>query len=351
MQHPPPVTLDELQVLAAGDGPFVSIYIDMAPTRRDTLVARIAAIADGLRELGAPPALVERTTTPFLAPPPNRSAMGIVASNDGRYVVSTSPEPLRRDVGTYEPVPRLGPIIEWSQQMITHAIVREGVSGRVDVVIFGADGSTSARAGMSGGDNSSDVEELLVRHQPHAVFVAGAELDGIHARLLDLILAQRLPSSCHVERVADDGDDALADAVVRHTASVVAERKVRLLTEFRFEKSHGRAVDGVDDVVDAANRGAIATLLANADPDDHRRAELRDNTTIVPVDTAEEGDEIAEGGVRVVDALIHATLAKGGAPVILPKTGERGPTDDVGAMLRPRDAQGLINGDVGRTGS
>ncbi|GJM37967.1 MAG: hypothetical protein DHS20C19_13340 [Acidimicrobiales bacterium] len=346
MHHPPPVTLDELQVLAVGEQPFVSIYVDMSPARRDSLVARIAAIADGLRELGAPSGIVEKTTTPFLAPPLDRSAMGLVASSDGRFVISTSPEPLHRDVGAYGRVPRLGPIIEWSQQMLTHAVVREDAHGRADIVVFGADGSTTARAGMSLRDDSADVGELLVRHQPHAVFVAGGDQERVKARLLDLVLAQRLPPSCHVEGLADEGDDALADAVVRHTASVVAERKVRLLAEFRFETSHGRAVGGVDDVVAAANAASIATLLANTDPDDHRRAAIRDDASIVPVDNAEPGVEIADSEVRLVDALIHSTLAKGGAPVIMPRTGEKGPADDLGAMLRPRDAQGLINRDT-----
>lgn len=341
--HPPVVDRDDLRDLAHGTPPFVSIYLDLSPTNRDTLVARIAAVADGLRDLGAPADLVERTTTPFLAPPRDRSAMGIVSSSDGRVVIASSPEPINRDLGEFGLVPHLAPVIEWSQQMITHAIVRSTGPERTDVVIFGADGTTHSTPAVDISRDLDELTQLLVSHSPSAVFLFGANLTAVHDALTELVLAQRLPSSCRLEMFDDGDDDQVADAVVRHAASVVASRKVELLSEFRFELSHGRAVEGVDAVVHAANEGLIATLIANADPNDHRRAEILGDGTIRHHVGTESTAPVAARGERLVDAIVLRVLRKSGAPVIIPRTGDRGPADDLGALLRPRDAADLMD--------
>ncbi|MEQ8840805.1 MAG: hypothetical protein RIB98_07475 [Acidimicrobiales bacterium] len=331
----------------------MSIYVDMSENRRDSLVARVAAIADGLEALGTPTELVRTSTTPLLAPPPGRSAMAVLASSDDRVLVASSPDPLHEDVGEFGAVPRLGPAIEWSQQMITHAVVREVDGDRADVMVFGADGTTTSLPSLTAVDGAATAGdpaaadnafgEFLTAHDPAAVFVVGGGLSAIWKSLQDLVLSEHLRPDCHLERL-ESGDDAdVAEAVVRHTASVVATRKVRLLQDFRFELSHERAVEGFEGVVAAVNDGRVATLLLHDDPDDHRRAIVHPDGSMVAVPP----DEIAAAGdgqeVRLADALICATLQRGGAPVILPSTGEKGPADDLGALLLPRPPAGLID--------
>jgi hypothetical protein len=345
MTTTPSIGRSELTALVAGAPPFTSVYLDVSPSRRDTLIERLAAIADGLRDLGAETEEIERATSPFIAPPDDVSAMAAITSRDGRTLISSSPEPIHRDVGEFGEVPRLGPVIEWSQQMVTHAVVRPSAEGGLAIVVFGADGSVSELTVDS--DTGPAGVVALVSHRPAAVFLAGFEGDevgeSVRDQLREAILRQELPSDCVLETLDTDDNDELADMVVRHTATVVARRKVEMLQRLRFERSHDQAVEGIDAVIEAANDGTISTLILNTDPDDKRWVSLRpDHTMDVPSDdlaAAPPGDNTA----RLVDALIARTLRTGGVPVIVPHTGERGPDDDVGALLRPLPPLGLID--------
>ena len=336
-EHPPRVTRTDLEQLALGRPPFVSMYVDMSADHRATLVERVAAIADGLLELGATPELVARVTNPFLAPPSDRSAMGVVTSSDGRYVIGVSPEPLVRDFGDLAAVPHLAPVIEWSQEMITHCVIRRARDGEPHLAVFGADGRTYADVGAPEPTEDELVEEI-VAHDPAAVFVVGPEHESLLGRIRALIVSVELRPDCRVIELDDGTDEEVADAVVRHTASVVAERKVELLRDFRFERSHGQAVEGIDAVLDAVNSGQVSTLLLDADPDDHRRVRVRPDGTLELHQPADDGDS-----VPLTDAVVWATLARGGVPVVMPSTGERGPDDDLGAFLFPRPPAGIID--------
>ena len=335
--HPAKVSRSDLEELALGQPPFVSIYVDLSLERRDTLVERVAAIAGGLLALDAPAELVERTTTAFLAPSDDRAAMGVVASTDGRSIVATSPEPLVRDLGDFSPVPRLATMIEWSQQMLTHAVVRRGEGGNADLVVFGADGTTHHTATV---DAAETLATEIAAHGPAVAFVVGADFEALLEQIRKLVATNELRADCRIIELDDGSDDEVADAVVRHTASVVAERKVEMLQDFRFEQSHGKAIEGIENVLDAANAGRISTLLVNADPDDHRRAVIGPSGLVTLHDATTDD---AGHPVPLADALIWATLARGGTPVILPATGEQGPTDDIGAFLTPRPPLGLID--------
>lgn len=344
MTTTPSIGHPELKSLVEGAPPFTSVYLDVSPARRETLIERLAAIADGLRELGAETDEIERATNPFIAPPEDVSAMAAITSRDGRTLVSTSPEPLERDVGEFGEVPRLGPVIEWSQQMITHAVVRPALGGELAIVVFGADGSVTECPPES--PTGAAAVDALAPHQPAAVFVAGFEGDEAGASVRDeireAILRQELPSWCVLEMLDADNSDELADLVVRHAATVVARRKVEMLQRFRFEQSHDQAVEGIDAVIRAANEGAISTLILNTDPDDKRWVSLLpDQTMVVPSDDLAAAPD--DRSARLVDALIARTLRTGGVPVVVPHTGERGPADDLGALLRPLPAVGLMD--------
>lgn len=334
--HPPSVTTDDLRELASGRPPFVSIYIDTSAEGRDTLVQRVAAVANGLRALGTPPDMVRRTTTAFLSPPPDRAAMAVIAASDGRSVIASSPEPLARDIGDYGAVPRLGPLIEFSQQMITHAVVRRAASGAESLIVFGADGSSHDSVDIS----RDELVAELAHHDPAAVFLVGAGFADLRDRLDRQVTDGRLRADCRIEELPDGTDDDVAEAVVRHTADVVARRKVDLLRDLRLQRSLDVAVEGLDAVVAAVNSGRVATLLVNCDPDDPRRAVITESGSVVPVDGAKP--QTGEP-VRLVDALIWSVLRRGGAPVIIPSTGENGPDDDLGALLTPGHAQQLID--------
>ncbi|MEZ5244905.1 MAG: hypothetical protein R2707_07405 [Acidimicrobiales bacterium] len=336
------MTTAELQHLARGQAPFVSIYVDTRTAHRDTLVQRVAAVADGLCVLGAPDDIVRRTTTAFLAPPADRAGLAVVASSDGRTVVASSPEPFERDVGLYSRVPYLGPMIEIAQQSITHAVVRDTEHGVPDLTVFGADGSVQTTTAAAP-QRTDDVLAEVVRHDPAVVFVVGDAPTSMVTHLERMVAENRLRPDCRIEPLDEGTDDDVADAVVRHAAGVVASHKVELLREFRFERSHGRAVDGIDAVVAAVNAGLVATLILNADPDDHRRAIVGSEGDIVPLDGPVASPSPAVDEVPLVDALIWATLARGGAGAVIPTTGDGGPADDIGALLIPRPANGLID--------
>lgn len=344
MSHSPTVTRADLEHLVKGIPPFVSIYVDMRPGNRDTLVERVAAIADGLGALGAPAELVAEATTPLLAPTDERAAMAVLASSDGRLVITGSPDPLNYDIGAFSPLPSIGPVIEWSQQMITHVVVRERADARADVMVFGADGATASYPTIDPEISADDpVLDFIAAQDPAAVFVVGEGLSSLWAELRELVLTERLRPDCQLERLDAGDDDQVADEIVRQTANVVATRKVKLLESFRFEKTHDNAVEGVEAVVEAVNAGRVSTLLANDDPDDPRRGTLLADGTIVPVPEGEIADRRAGEEVPLVNALLCATLARSGTPVIIPSTGETGPNDDLGALLLPRPRAGLID--------
>lgn len=339
--HAPEVTTADLAGLALGRPPFVSVYLDLSTEHRDTLSERIAAVADGLLELGATPEMVKRATTPFLAPRSDCAAMGVVCSTDGRTMIASSPEPLARDLGDVAPVPRLAPMIEWGQQMVTHAVIRRGDDGGVQLTVFGADGSSEPAAAVDD-DRVDDLLDRAVAHEPSVVFVIGDRFRSVVDRLRELVVTNELRPDCRIIELPDGSDGDVADDVVRHTASVAAERKVELLRDFRFERSHGQAVEGIDDVLDAVNEGRVATLLVDADPDDHRRLAVGPDARIsLPADPPDpDGPPL----VHLADGLIWATLARGGSSVVMPSTGERGPDDDVGVFLLPRPPADLLRG-------
>jgi hypothetical protein len=341
MLHAPKVTAADLAGLALGRPPFVSVYLDLSAEHRDTLSERIAAVADGLLELGATPEMVKRATTPFLAPRSDRAAMGVVCSTDGRSMIASSPEPLARDLGDLAPVPRLAPMIEWGQQMVTHAVIRRGDDEGVQLTVFGADG-TSEPAAAADDDRVEELVERAVVHEPSVVFVIGDRFAPLVERFHELIVTNELRPDCRIVELADGTDGDVADAVVRHTASVVAERQVELLRDFRFERAHGQAVEGVDDVLDAVNAGRVSTLLVDADPDDHRRLVVGPDARLTRPNDPPDPD--GPPRVHLAEGLIWATLARGGQAVVMPSTGERGPDDDVGALLSPRPPAGLLRG-------
>lgn len=336
------VTSSDLQNMARGPAPFISAYLDVTPGGgRDDLVERLTHISTELIDAGADEKVVEQLTSVFLSPSRERSALGAVIAADGRTVMAGSPESLRHDLVSFAPVPRLGPMIEWAQRTVAHAVITHPRETEVEVIIFDVDGSSHRRVVADDPEAVDRIVEVIHPLHPGAVFVAGHVGAGIRQGLYDAILHARLPVDCDVVALDETQPGELGDAVVRHVANVTAKRQVDFLRHFRFELSHERSVEGHHAVVAAANESRIATLLLNADPDDDRLAQLDETTGLLSLPTG-PGDTDGTT-VRLVDALMARTLATGGDVVIVPHTGETGPADDLGAFLTPRPTTSILD--------
>src|SRR5690606_4372333 len=110
-------------------GPFASVYLTLEPQEadaRDRLEVRVRNAMAALEEAGAPPEAARAMATAVLDLEPDRPGDGAVAAiTSGAEVllVETLPSTLHRDLATWSPLPRLGPVIEARQSHIPHVLV------------------------------------------------------------------------------------------------------------------------------------------------------------------------------------------------------------------------------------
>lgn len=314
----------DLAPLVGPDRQWLSLFVDVTdrPELDDVAIERLAGLA---ADAGATDALVAAARDELRLPlPDDVGGRAVFIGDDGTVHCEDGPDGPGVDRAFLGPLPRLGPVLEWRQSTLDHAVITVA-PGLVELVRFPSDDEESLTSLGRSPDEALD----RLREQPvldlDLVVVAGdlRETDHLRRALVDV-----LPATTDI-RPAEDGVP-LADSVVRLVADTAARRTIGALNEFRFQKTHDAAVDGADDVVDALAAGRGDLLLVHDDPDDDRTVWFgpgsSDISMAVGATTPTEG--------RLVDAAIRVALRQDMAIRVIPSTGERGPRGDIAVVSR-----------------
>ena len=362
--------LEPIAALFDRTGPFVSVYLDVSGDWEDAaqrLQTRWKNVHRTLADQGADEALLEQIGQHAGRDHSLGDTLAVIAAGgpDGGSVryARHFPDPPTRDLAIAAALPRVGPILEWRQQLLPHVVVLTDRVG-ADVIAF-VDGEPvdeeavetadrdlaqkAAPGGWSQKRYQQRAENLWEENAKDVADVLAKVVDDIGARLVVVagdvravqLLQEHLPTAV-TPLVEDLGRGAnpstpiedISDDVVKLVASRAAEDTVAVLEKFREEKGqHDRAADGPAAVFLALAEGRVETLLVHDDPDDDRTAWFGPDPFHLGLDRATVEamgvDTPAEG--RLVDIAIRTALGTSAEIRVVPSTAA---TDGLGAILR-----------------
>lgn len=312
----------DLAPLCGPDHTWLSLFV---PVAGGDPASRVAAALDVAGAAGATDALITVARDQLARPVPAGSGgRGVIVSDEGKAHLEHGPEGPGATRAFVGPLPRLAPLLEWRQSVVDHAVVTI-TPGLVELVTFPAGGDGSISTLGTTIDEAVDrvAESAVVGRE--LVVLAGAETDVARIRRA---LVDALPTTTEI-RVAEP-DLPLSDSVVRHVADVAARRTIGALNEFRFQKTHEAAVEGIEAVVAALGRGDGDLVLVHDDPADERTAWFGPGSS----DIALEAGATTPTEGRLVDAVIRMAILQDKAIRVIPSTGSRGPEDDLALVVR-----------------
>ncbi|MGH9069197.1 MAG: Vms1/Ankzf1 family peptidyl-tRNA hydrolase [Acidimicrobiales bacterium] len=366
----------DLGDLLSGQRPSATVYLDTRADQ-DNAAQRAALSWKELRGQmagqGCPEAVLA-AVDPLVRDAHLRGAcLAVVAGEEGVSYLDHGPDPVRRDVGRWDSLPSVTPVVEWRQMSPPHLMVVTDRSG-ADLVAVGWDGvedkesaggedgplSKSAPGGWSqpryqqraqntwehnARDVAHEVTRLAERVAARVIVVAGDvralsllrdDLDRETAALLSVAGGGR--SEDNMEGLAVEVVKMVADAVARDTVTVLEAWRAGLGRPLHGPSgtpATGRlAVDGPEATLGALRAGQVATLLVHDDPDDDRRAWYGPevgHAALTATELADLGvDDPTEA--RLVDVALRSALGTGARVRVVPRAG--GPAGGLGALLR-----------------
>lgn len=360
-------TVPDVAAVFDAPAPFVSVYlptdpaIDNAGPRNEV---RWKGIRQELLEAGAPEAALAAIDRLVPEAHTRGATLVAVANTGGLRLVRHEPEPPRRELARVDPLPRLGPVLEWEQAAVPHVIVladRVGAdlaaltaAGReiLDSVGGSDSGEPTVRRSPPGGWSQrrfqQRAENLWEERAAEAAEAVTDLVDRIGARLVvaagdvraTQLLQESLPARVNEllelvdgSRAVDGGLDELAEESVRLASSVAAADTVACLQRLREELGRDDlAVEGVEPTLAALAEARVDTLMVHDDPDDDRTAWYGPEPALV----AARPEALTELGVeepasaRLVDVAVRAALGTGAGVRMVPKV----PSDGLAALLR-----------------
>lgn len=363
-----PADIPDVAAAFDGPGPFVTVYLgtEAAITQAaQQNELRWKSLRRQLEEDGAPPRALAAVDS--LVPEAHHlgRTLAVIADASGARLVRHEEEPPVRDAGWVAPLPRIGPLIEWSQSAVPHLVVLADRAG-ADIVVF-----SRSHEGVLAVGEDSDADPVLRKSNPggwsqrryqtraenqwehNAKEVAdrvATLADKTGARLVVVagdvravqLLGDHLPDRTRRlikevdgSRAAGSGVDEIAEDVVKLVATVVAEDSVEFLRQFKQERGQrDLAVEGTKATLDALAAARVDTLLIHDDADDDRTAWFGPEPGMV----GQTKKGLAELGVarpqkaRLVDVAIRAAFITGAAVRIVPSVGSV--RQGIGAILR-----------------
>lgn len=253
---------NHLAQLVDGQGPFLSIYLDVSSCE-----SRGDALERLHRRLDQTPGLTESQRNAA-----SRCLLGLHTDDalvvglidaDGRSITTGYPDPPRYDVVQVADVPLITPLLACEQRLVHHVVaIVENEHVQLMVVPRHGDATESALV-------ASDTQSIpdLIQHTARAsatrlviVGAPAAELPPLQARV-----RTGLDVAVSLDGIELDGLDlrALASEIVVRTANHAAERTAELLGLWRFHAAHGEATEGLDNVSAAVKDGKAALVLVS----------------------------------------------------------------------------------------
>ncbi|MGH9183245.1 MAG: Vms1/Ankzf1 family peptidyl-tRNA hydrolase [Acidimicrobiales bacterium] len=356
----------ELVRLTDRPGPFATVYLATEPEVENAAHRSLRAwkaVRAALAEAGCPDAVLERIEPLVPEAHTHGRCLAVVASEEGNLVVSHEHRPPPRDLGRWAPLPSLGPLLGGHQASPPHVVVlvdRVGADlvavrrGRSDLHREAGGGTDPIRQVGAGGWSQRRYQQRAENTWEHNADDVAAELAalvrGVRARVVVVagdprarqLLREALPAAVlrilvEIEggRGADGSATAVLDRVRDVVAGAVADDTAALVAT--FEQGRGprdRAVEGPAATVAALARAQAETVLIDDDVDDERVAWFGpepgevalDPRTLVALGVGEPTE------ARLLDVVVHGALST--TPGVRTVSGDVGPTDGVGAILR-----------------
>lgn len=366
-QHQPPegVRAPDLEKLSQTTGPFLSVYltteaeIENASQRSEQ---HWRALRSQLEEDGVPDGLLQAVGELVTDAHQQGPCLAVMATDAGVLHVDHGPRVPTRDIGTWGPLPRLSPIIEWRQTSPAHVVIladRRGAdisafSQIPDLHIQTDSGDAPERKVGPGGWSQQRfqqrAENAWEQNAEEIAAQVGRVVDATNAQLIVIagdvrtlaILREELPETLRslvreIEggRTLDGSGDAIAGEVARLVGVVAASESAAVLQRFEEERGQGDlAAEGSAAVLETLSMAQVEQLLVHDDLDDERTAWFGPE----PVHVAATREELEALGVdeplegRLVDVAIRAALGTGASVRIIPH--EAGLSSDLGALLR-----------------
>ena len=377
--------LDDWQYLVRQPGPLATVSIDVSrdsPTDSREVRLRWQHLERELERDGAPTHVRDTLSEKVFEPTGEGGPTGrlvVVGSRPTAVVLAdvVLPVPPARDEAVWGPAPHLVPIVRATAAWTSHLLVvidRTGADIEVhsamddDAVHVEVDGDHNVLHKVSGGgwshrrmqqrvEDSWDrnagqvaerVEELVRRHRPSVVLLAGdvtsmaTFLDQVGVAVRDRTV--RLETGGRADGVSAQAMDAAVQSALR----AYREGRRQQVVD-RFTAAEGRqddAVRGLADVVQVLRRGQVDELLLRDDAGSGRHPDgLRDAGLWVgpdPLLLARKEEELAALGVTVRHrvradvALVRAAVGCGAGVTLLTDDDPFVP-DGVAAVLRWSD--------------
>jgi len=368
------VNFEEARRIYANAGPFATVYLDAQSEVTQAAQRLDREWKNVRRELereGADAGTLAVLDDVVSEGHRGGDTVAAVATGGALVHVERLPDPPRKSIGRWAELPALGPLFEWAQSFVPHVIALADREGADILAVTGNDAAIDAQVSpdnearryerehvhrgkpggwsqrrfqqraentweKNAGDVADSVTTLAEQFDAGLVVVAG---DVRAVQFMEEALPSRVKS---MTRVLDHGQraqgisvDDIAEDVVKQVATVVAEKTVDLLREFRQEHGqHDAAVDGPTATIEALSRAQVRTLLLHDDPDDDRTAWFGPDPAHVAMDRQTLLDMGADDPkeARLVDVALRGAVCTDAEVRIVPSAG--GPTGGIGAILR-----------------
>ena len=368
--------LHDLTAVLTADGPFVTVHVDSESAveqAQDKYELQWKNVLRELEDKGVDEQTREAIAAARGTHDEGQSRLVVATPGDHsvRLAVSLATTP-RRPVVDVAPLPHLLPLVDDVTTQVPHVVVMTDRTG-ADVYAFSDSTTQTDQVTVKG--SAPDIRKVPVGGWSHLRYQHRAEngweanareivdrvvalADEVQAQVVvavgdqrevDLVhkhLPQRLQDSfLHLPGGrGEDGSNALVQRRVADALALrVAQSSLDLLEEYAQERGQGkRAVDGVEDVVEALRKAQVATLILTTDaaaystlffgPDPSMVATRADDLTGLGVDNPQEGP--------MLDVLIRAALGTGADVQLVPHELATAPVGGVGAVLRYADSIG-----------
>jgi hypothetical protein len=371
------VDLHDLTAVFSADGPFVTVHVESESAveqAADRYEMTWKAVLQELADKGVDERTQQALAAARGAHDQGASRLVVATPADGsvRLAVSLASAPRRRVVDV-APLPHLLPLVDDVTAQVPHVVVMTDRTG-ADVSAY-VDSGDRAAAETTVKGHAPDIRKVPVGGWSHLRYQHRAE-NGWESNAKEIVdkvveLAQQvgaetivavgdqrevglvhkhLPQHLQGSFVevpggrSQDGSDALVRQRIADVLALrVAKQSLDLLEDYAQERGQGkRAVDGVEDVVEALRKAQVGTLLLTTDaaaystlffgPEPMHLATRAEDLTALGVDTPQEGP--------MIDVLIRAALGSGADVQRVPHELATAPQGGVGALLRYADSLG-----------
>ncbi|MBO0804844.1 MAG: hypothetical protein J2P25_17445 [Nocardiopsaceae bacterium] len=340
----------------APSGGYVSVYLDTTPSTESAateLELRWRAARERLAADGADEATLEAVAEAFSGLGHEGDGLAVFAA-DGRVRLSVPlPEPPRRKISRYAPLPHVMPLLAQLPPRVPHIRIAAAHDGAEILADPGSEAAERTMAGdqgwpvhkVSAGGWSekrlqrSAEEAWAVNAKETAAEAAraadrvGAEFAVVggdvqqRAKLLDLLPPRLRENTVIVDREVSVGDPAFEKTTAAEAARRTEDSTRARLDEFRVrmetrDLALRRAAEGLSGTLAALRDGLAQDVLIADDPSSTSMAE--------EPDAGEEGRSVRDRA----DAILSRAAARTGAGLFFVPPDAAPITDGVAALLR-----------------